>query len=82
MIILFQIHKQLNCIEQDTWDIITFCAKQLTSFQQTLCNQWKHYGGIRLNDKLGVCSSSLPHVIFSLGTAPLYEPYEVVESEI
>ena len=30
----------------------------------------------------GVDSSSLPHVIFSFGTAPLYEPYEVVLSLI
>src|SRR5690349_15356170 len=32
--------------------------------------------------KLGVEISSFPHVIFSFGIAPLYEPYEVVESEI
>ena len=31
---------------------------------------------------LGVEVCSLPHVIFSFGTAPEYEPYEVVESEI
>ena len=31
---------------------------------------------------LGVLISNLPQVIFSFGTAPLYEPYEVVESEI
>ncbi len=31
---------------------------------------------------LGVFISSFPHVIFSLGTAPEYDPYEVVESEI
>lgn len=30
----------------------------------------------------GVLISSLPQVIFSLGTAPEYDPYEVVESEI
>src|SRR5215472_891791 len=30
----------------------------------------------------GVAASSLPHVIFSLGTAPLYDPYDVVLSEI
>ncbi len=30
----------------------------------------------------GVCISSLPQVIFSFGTAPEYEPYEVVESDI
>ena len=30
----------------------------------------------------GVSMPSLPHVIFSLGTAPEYEPYDVVESEI
>src|SRR5258708_29263277 len=30
----------------------------------------------------GVAASSFPQVIFSLGTAPLYEPYEVVLSEI
>src|SRR6185503_8938219 len=30
----------------------------------------------------GVEASSLPHVIFSFGTAPEYEPYDVVESEI
>ena len=32
--------------------------------------------------KRGVVTSSFTHVIYSLGTAPLYEPYEVVESEI
>src|SRR6478609_5435089 len=32
--------------------------------------------------KRGVSTSSLPQVIFSPGGAPLYEPYEVVESEI
>ena len=32
--------------------------------------------------KRGVLRSSLPQVIFSLGTAPLYEPYDVVLSEI
>jgi hypothetical protein len=31
---------------------------------------------------LGVSSSSLHHVIFSFGTAPEYEPYDVVESLI
>src|SRR5688572_31470771 len=31
---------------------------------------------------IGVSSVSLSHVIFSLGVAPEYEPYEVVESEI
>jgi len=31
---------------------------------------------------LGVCISSLPQVIFSFGTAPEYDPYDVVESEI
>lgn len=31
---------------------------------------------------LGVSMASFPQVIFSLGTAPEYEPYEVVESEI
>lgn len=31
---------------------------------------------------LGVVMSNLPHVIFSLGTAPEYDPYEVVESDI
>ena len=31
---------------------------------------------------LGPVASSLCHVIFSLGTAPEYEPYDVVESEI
>ena len=31
---------------------------------------------------LGVLASSFPHVIFSFGTAPEYEPYDVVESEI
>ena len=31
---------------------------------------------------LGVSLSNFPQVIFSLGTAPEYEPYEVVESEI
>ena len=30
----------------------------------------------------GVSGASFPHVIFSPGTAPEYEPYEVVESEI
>lgn len=30
----------------------------------------------------GVEASSLPQVIFSLGTAPEYEPYDVVESLI
>jgi hypothetical protein len=30
----------------------------------------------------GVVISNLPQVIFSFGTAPEYEPYEVVESEI
>src|SRR5688572_16843920 len=30
----------------------------------------------------GPFASSLPHVIFSLGTAPEYEPYDVVESLI
>ena len=30
----------------------------------------------------GVLTASLPHVIFSFGIAPEYEPYEVVESEI
>ena len=30
----------------------------------------------------GVVTESLPQVIFSFGTAPEYEPYEVVESEI
>src|ERR1700722_5367849 len=30
----------------------------------------------------GVAASSFPQVIFSLGTAPLYEPYDVVLSEI
>jgi len=30
----------------------------------------------------GVSMASLPHVIFSLGTAPEYEPYDVVESLI
>ncbi len=30
----------------------------------------------------GVWISNLPQVIFSLGTAPEYEPYEVVESDI
>ena len=30
----------------------------------------------------GVSASNLPQVIFSLGTAPEYEPYEVVESEL
>jgi hypothetical protein len=30
----------------------------------------------------GVAASNFPHVIFSLGTAPLYEPYDVVLSEI
>ena len=32
--------------------------------------------------KRGVSTSSLPQVIFSFGTAPEYEPYEVVQSEI
>ena len=31
---------------------------------------------------LGVSMPSLPHVIFSFGTAPEYEPYDVVESLI
>src|SRR3954470_4268731 len=31
---------------------------------------------------IGVSSVSLSQVIFSLGVAPEYEPYEVVESEI
>ena len=31
---------------------------------------------------LGVSISSLPQVIFSFGTAPEYDPYEVVESDI
>jgi hypothetical protein len=31
---------------------------------------------------LGVFISNLPQVIFSLGTAPLYDPNEVVESLI
>ena len=31
---------------------------------------------------LGHSGESLPQVIFSLGTAPEYEPYDVVESEI
>src|SRR3954453_8887778 len=31
---------------------------------------------------MGVVSVSLSQVIFSLGVAPEYEPYEVVESEI
>ena len=31
---------------------------------------------------LGVLMSNLPQVIFSFGTAPLYEPNEVVESDI
>jgi hypothetical protein len=30
----------------------------------------------------GVWMSSLPQVIFSLGTAPEYDPYDVVESLI
>src|SRR5215217_1609775 len=30
----------------------------------------------------GVSTASFPHVIFSFGTAPEYEPYDVVESEI
>lgn len=30
----------------------------------------------------GVSMSNLPQVIFSFGTAPEYEPYDVVESEI
>ena len=30
----------------------------------------------------GVSGSGLPQVIFSLGTAPLYEPYDVTESPI
>jgi hypothetical protein len=30
----------------------------------------------------GVLISNFPQVIFSLGTAPEYEPYEVVESDI
>ena len=30
----------------------------------------------------GVCISNLPQVIFSFGTAPEYDPYEVVESLI
>ena len=30
----------------------------------------------------GVSKPSFPQVIFSLGTAPLYEPYEVDASEI
>jgi len=33
-----------------------------------------------MND--GVDVSSLPHVIFSDGIAPEYEPYDVVESDI
>lgn len=32
--------------------------------------------------KRGVSTLSLPHVIFSLGTAPEYDPYDVVLSEI
>ena len=31
---------------------------------------------------IGVSLVSLSHVIFSLGVAPEYEPYDVVESEI
>jgi hypothetical protein len=31
---------------------------------------------------LGVWISSFPQVIFSFGTAPEYEPYDVVESDI
>src|SRR6185503_9308975 len=31
---------------------------------------------------IGVSSVSLSHVIFSLGVAPEYDPYDVVESEI
>jgi hypothetical protein len=31
---------------------------------------------------IGVSTSSLPHVIFSVGNAPEYEPYDVVESLI
>lgn len=31
---------------------------------------------------LGDSVSNFPQVIFSLGTAPEYEPYDVVESEI
>lgn len=31
---------------------------------------------------LGVSMASLPHVIFSFGTAPEYDPYDVVESLI
>ena len=31
---------------------------------------------------LGVSGASFPQVIFSLGTAPEYDPYDVVESEI
>ena len=30
----------------------------------------------------GVLMSNLPQVIFSFGTAPEYEPYDVVESDI
>jgi hypothetical protein len=30
----------------------------------------------------GVSGVSLPQLIFSFGGAPLYEPYDVVESEI
>lgn len=32
--------------------------------------------------KLGFSGASLPHVIFSLGNAPEYPPYDVVESVI
>ena len=32
--------------------------------------------------KRGVSTPSFPHVIFSFGTAPLYDPYDVVESLI
>ena len=32
--------------------------------------------------KRGVSAESLPHVIFSFGTAPLYEPKDVVLSLI
>ena len=31
---------------------------------------------------MGVPGANLPHVIFSLGGAPEYPPYEVVDSEI
>lgn len=31
---------------------------------------------------LGVCISSFPQVIFSFGTAPEYDPNDVVESDI